>query len=75
MCNIQITGYDHRLLFLQLLKICTEIIFPFHPVIQSCKLTLGIWCINCHKIEILKLTGDHASLLVMLFNPQSIGYR
>ena len=71
---IQITAENNRLCLFQLFQVCKKIFLPFHTIIQSCKLALGVWCIHGNKVKIFKLQCDHTPFLVVLLDSKSVAY-
>ena len=71
---IQITAENNRLCLFQLFQVCKKIFLPFHTIIQSCKLALGVWCIHGNKVIIFKLQCDHTPFLVVLLDSKSVAY-
>jgi two-component system response regulator YesN len=74
MCHIQIPAYHHRLLLIQIKKELSEILLPFHAVIQSCQLSLGIRGVYGNQIEILIFRSNNSALAVMLRDSHIKGY-
>ena len=53
-------------------EIIPESIIPFHTVIQSCKLVLGVWSVACDNKIIRIFQSYHSSFSVMLLDSHAV---
>ena len=71
--NIQIAAEDHGLDLIQTAQVCSEGFLPFHPMINSCKLPLGIGGVAGDKIEFRVLQGDDPAFCIQFRHADAAG--
>ena len=67
MRHVQVTTHNDRFLFFQFFQIGTEIIFPFHSIIQPSQFFLRIGSIHSNQIKRFQFKSDYPSFVIMLF--------
>mgnify|MGYP006924823979 CR=1 FL=1 len=68
MCYIQITTHNYRFFLFQFLQISTEIIIPFHSIIQPSQFFLRIRSINSYQIIRFQFKRNYTAFVIVLFN-------
>ena len=69
---IQIPAENNRLLLVQPTDIVSEIIFPFHTVINTFQLALGIGNVTIDQIKFIKFQCDQPAFMIVFVNPHSV---
>ena len=75
MRHIQVAAKDDRLPGIQLRNLLPECAVPFHPVVNSGQLRLGIGGIAGNQIKIGVLQSDHTAFRIQLRDPNTIADR
>ena len=72
MRHVEVAADDDGLLRVKRQKIVAERLLPSHAIGEPLKAALRIWRVNCHKVEIVELQRDDASLVIVLFNAEAV---
>ena len=74
MRHVEVAADYDAFLFCQSAYVCTEIVFPFHAVVQSLQFVLGIGYIYAYKVEVGVFHCDDASFVVVFIDAHVIHY-
>ena len=74
MGHVQVAAVDHRLFGVQRHQIGTDVVLPFHAVVQPGQLILGVGGVAADQIEIVELGGDDPSLVAVDIVSEVIGH-
>ena len=64
--HIHVSAYHHSLLPGKAADICTEMVFPLHPVVEPAQSVLGVGGVDIDQVEVRHLKGYDPPLLVVL---------
>ena len=72
MGHIQVAADDHWLLAVQFRNFPAKGFVPFHPVVNSGQLPLGVGGVAGHQEELWIFQGNHSALVVQLRHSQTV---
>src|SRR3712207_7314314 len=73
MGHVEVTAHDDRLVGVEPTHVSSEIVLPFHAIVEAAQLVLRVGRVDCDEVKVFIFKRDDTSLVVVFIDSHAVG--